>query len=80
MLDDTKVMGFEHIVSWLPNSNMFKIHNSELFTQEGIMQQYFPNQKFDKSFLRQLNIYDFVRINHGPFCGAYFHPSFARDV
>jgi hypothetical protein len=80
MLEDAKVRGFEHIVSWLPNSNTFKIHNSEQFTQEGIMQRYFPNQKFYKSFLRQVNIYGFDRVTAGPFRGAYFHPSFARDV
>jgi hypothetical protein len=34
MLEDAKVMGFEDIVSWLPNSNMFKIHNSEKFISQ----------------------------------------------
>jgi hypothetical protein len=81
MLEDAKVMGFDHIVSWLPNnSNMFKIHDLEKFTQEGIMQRYFPKQKFYKSFIRQVNIYGFDRIHAGPFRGAYFHPGFTRDV
>jgi hypothetical protein len=81
MLEDAKVMGFEHIVSWLPNnSNMFKVHNSGQFVTQGIMQRYFPNQKFFKSFLRQLNIYGFDRVTTRPFRGAYFHPSFSRDV
>jgi hypothetical protein len=77
MLEDASIRGFDHIVSWLPNSNMFKIHNSEKFTQV-IMTRYFPNQTFYKSFLRQLNIYGFERINAGLFRGAYFHSSFVR--
>jgi HSF-type DNA-binding len=77
MLEDAQVQGFEHVVSWLPNSNMFKIHNSEKFTQD-ILKHYFPKQKFYKSFLRQLNIYGFDRINAGLFRGAYFHSSFVR--
>jgi HSF-type DNA-binding len=80
MLEDAKVMGFEDIVSWLPNSNMFKIHNAKAFVSQGIMKRYFPNQKLYKSFLRQVNIYGFDRINAWPFLGAYFHPCFARDV
>jgi hypothetical protein len=77
MLEDAKVKGFEHVVSWLPCSNMFKIHNPAKFTQD-ILKHYFPNQKFYKSFLRQLNIYGFDRINAGPFRGAYSHSSFVR--
>jgi hypothetical protein len=77
MLEDAEVKGFEHVVSWLPNSNMFKIHNSAKFTQD-ILKHYFPNQTFYKSFLRQLNIYDFDRINSGHLRGAYFHASFVR--
>jgi hypothetical protein len=77
MLEDAQVQGFEHIVSWLPNSNMFRIHDLAKFTQD-ILKHYFPNQKFYKSFLWQLNIYGFDRINAGLFRGAYFHSSFVR--
>jgi hypothetical protein len=77
LLDDAKEKGFEHIVSWLPNSDMFKIHDSAKFTQD-ILKRYFPKQKFYKSFLRQLNIYGFDRINAGPLRGAYFHSSFVQ--
>jgi hypothetical protein len=77
MLEDAEAKGFEPIVSWLPNSNMFKIHNSAKFTRD-ILKDYFPNQKFYKSFLRQLNIYGFNRVNAGSFRGAYYHSSFVR--
>jgi hypothetical protein len=76
---------FEHIVSWVPNSNNrgFIVHKPKLFAQF-IMKRYFTAQNHYKSFLRQLNLYGFERITtkcYNPRSlpqGAYCHPLFIR--
>jgi hypothetical protein len=85
MLEDAVEHHFDHIVSWVPNSNNrgFIVHKPKLFA-EFIMKQYFTTQNRYKSFLRQLNLYGFERITEK--CndprnlpqGAYCHPLFIR--
>jgi hypothetical protein len=79
MLDNADVEGFSDIVSWLPGSmNSFKVHQPRVFV-EGIMPRYFKKIKF-KSFLRQINMWDFKRIKGGAGKGGYRHSNFIRGM
>lgn len=81
ILDDAKVNGDEHIISWLPCGRGFKVHNTKRFAEE-LMPTYFSNNKY-KSFLRQLSLYEFKRASSGKDTpgprGSYEHPYFRRD-
>jgi hypothetical protein len=72
ILEDASSEGFEHIVSWMPNGNGFKMHDREQF-KKSIIARYF-NQIHYKSFIRQLNLYSFNRKERG----SYFHDFFVR--
>jgi hypothetical protein len=81
MLEDAAKEGNEHIVSWLPCGEAFRIQHRSEFTAR-MLPRYFGTIKI-KSFLRQLNIYSFQRIPDmfwGGGCGAfaYKHASFLR--
>lgn len=76
MLEDASANNFEDIVSWQPNGKSFKVIQPKRFANE-IMPNYFNQSKY-KSFQRQLNIYGFRRIQHGPNMGGYQHKNFAR--
>lgn len=76
MLEDAENHGFDHIVSWQPLGKSFKVHQTGLFVDE-IIQQYFSQTKY-KSFQRQLNIYGWKKIHHGPNLGGYTHKYFMR--
>jgi hypothetical protein len=76
MLEDASSQGFEDIVSWLPSGEGFKVHHKERF-EEYVMARYFNHTKY-KSFLRQLNLYDFCRLSRGATKGSYSHQSFIR--
>ena len=62
LLDDVENTGETHIVSWRPNGRCFKIINRSLF-MERIVPRYFKKQSHYKSFVRQLNLYDFKCIS-----------------
>jgi hypothetical protein len=72
MLDN----GYDSIVSWLPDDNSFKVHNTQIFITL-VMSQYFKQTKY-KSFQRQLNMWGFERILSGPGKGGYKHTNFVR--
>ena len=78
MLEDATKQGFEDVVSWLPDGNGFVIHNRETFEHE-IMRVYFSHTQW-KSFLRQLNFYNFQRVSKR--CrgmgSCYTHPFLVR--
>jgi len=77
LLQDATEFGFEDVVCWQPGGNSFKIFQPKRFEDE-IMKKYFQRSKY-KSFQRQLNIYGFRRVHHGPFKGGYRHASFNRE-
>jgi HSF-type DNA-binding len=52
LLDDAVVEGNEHLISWLPGGNAFKIHDPDLLA-ERVLKRYFRQNSF-KSFTRQL--------------------------
>jgi hypothetical protein len=76
MLDAAEKECFDSIVSWLPNEDAFKVHAPHSFVTQ-VMSRYFNHTQF-KSFQRQLNMWGFQRINHGPCKGAYKHLRFIR--
>jgi hypothetical protein len=75
MLDDAERTGHSHIVSWSPGGESFKIHLPKQLIN--VLQKYFRQSKF-KSFLRQLQGYDFKRITRGKDQGVVSHPMFLR--
>eukprot|EP00538_Stauroneis_constricta_P000798 CAMPEP_0119570508 /NCGR_PEP_ID=MMETSP1352-20130426/43651_1 /TAXON_ID=265584 /ORGANISM="Stauroneis constricta, Strain CCMP1120" /LENGTH=521 /DNA_ID=CAMNT_0007620177 /DNA_START=705 /DNA_END=2270 /DNA_ORIENTATION=- len=80
ILNDASTEGFEHIVSWNPDGNSFKIHQREDFMKT-ILPRYAVNQSKYKSFVRQLNIWGFSCVHGGrknPLRGSYTHEYFVR--
>jgi len=75
MLDDAEKSGHADIVSWCPGGDSFKIHKPQKLI--GVLQKYFRQSKF-KSFLRQLQGYNFKRITRGQDQGVVSHPLFLR--
>jgi len=75
MLDDAERSGHAHIVSWCPGGDSFKIHKPQKLIT--VLQLYFRQSKF-KSFLRQLQGYNFKRITRGKDQGVVSHPLFLR--
>jgi hypothetical protein len=71
----------KHIVSWVSNTGGFKIFDVKVFASE-ILPKYFANIQY-KSFIRQINIYGFRRVQYstekGTVVGAYVHPLFVRN-
>jgi hypothetical protein len=78
MLDNAaEIKGFASIVSWLPDSNSFKVHDQAAFVSR-ILPHYFKQTRY-KSFQRQLNIWGFERITKsGAGQGGYRHDSLVR--
>jgi hypothetical protein len=77
MLQDVEEQGKTHIVSFLPHGRALAIHDMEAFTVE-ILPKYFAKQSKLVSFVRQLNLYGFVRIHSGPDLGGYYHELFLK--
>ena len=75
MLDDAERSDHAHIVSWCPEGDSFKIHKPHKLIS--VLQKYFRQSKF-KSFLRQLQGYNFKRITRGKDQGVVSHPLFLR--
>lgn len=76
MLEEASKTNSEDVVSWQPGGKSFKVHKPPQFADE-IMNNYFNQTKY-KSFQRQLNMYGFQRVHHGPNKGGYYHKSFIR--
>jgi len=79
LIDLSHVYGGTDIAYFLPNGKAFIIRDPHRFEME-VMKYYFPRMNSIASLQRQLNLYDFHRIHHGPFRGAYYHSKFLRDV
>jgi len=77
VLTDAQNNDFEHIISW-QSEDSFKVHDVDAFCKM-IVPRYFQSQSKYKSFLRQLNLYEFERVTKGPFKGGYQHPHFKRS-
>lgn len=77
MLEDADAHNISHIISWQKHSRSFVIHDNKKL--QLILPNYFKITK-TSSFLRQLNIYGFSRIIHGPDSGGYYHERFLRGM
>jgi HSF-type DNA-binding len=78
MLEDAPRKGFDNVVCWLQGGASFKVLDPARFTKE-VMPKYFNQRKY-KSFLRQLNLYGFQRVHHGPHKGGYAHKFFLQGM
>lgn len=77
MLDHVEKEHLDYIVSWLPDGTAFKVHRPREFVSN-VMPAHFSMTKY-KSFLRQLNIWNFSRVrSKGPAEGGYTHDLFVR--
>jgi hypothetical protein len=76
MLEATSKNNLEDVAAWQPGGKSFKVIQPQRFATE-IMLTYFNQSKY-RSFQRQLNIYGFRRVQHGPNKGGYTHKHFIR--
>jgi HSF-type DNA-binding len=76
MLQSSEQEVLDHIVSWLPSENGFKVHDSKAFVST-VLPKFFRQTKY-KSFQRQCNIWGFERLLQGPHKGGYTHVDFIR--
>jgi hypothetical protein len=77
MLEDVEKQGKSHIISFYCHGRAFAIHDMKAFTDE-ILPNYFAKQAKLFSFVRQLNLYGFVRIHSGTDLGGYYHELFLK--
>jgi len=68
--------GSHDIMSWNSHGRSFIIKNQQKFEAE-VMPRFFKTNQLP-SFRRQLNLYEFSRINEGPESGSYYHELFLR--
>ena len=66
----------ERIISWQPHGQCFLVHDRDEFVKD-IIPKYFGQSKMP-SFLRQLNLYGFTRLEKGLDKGGYYHGLFVR--
>ena len=76
LLNEAEANGNDSIVSWLPGTDAFKVHNKTLFASK-ILPKYFNATKY-KSFQRNLNLWGFETITEGPNKGGCYHRLFLR--
>jgi hypothetical protein len=81
MLKWAEKEGYHSVVSWLPGEpqNSFKVHRKDEFVCQ-IMPRFFKQTQY-KSFIRQLNLWDFERIvtARSSEKGGYKHDLFSKD-
>jgi hypothetical protein len=77
LLTQAEKNGNDAIISWLPGTDAFKVHNKQKFATE-ILPAYFNATKY-KSFQRNLNLWGFETITEGPNKGGCYHKLFLRD-
>lgn len=75
LLLEVETVGRSDVISFL-NDDTFRIHNPVTFFEE-VVPQYFRQSKLT-SFKRQLKLYGFELINHGPNKGGYRHKLFSK--
>lgn len=77
LLSEVDAAGHSDVISFTEDGQAFKIHKPEEFFRK-IVQVYFKQTRLS-SFKRQLNLYGFELIDHGPSKGGYYHELFMRD-
>lgn len=76
MLFEAEEEGKQDVVSFAPSGRAFYIHKPEQFMAD-IMPRYFTTTRM-ASFQRQLNLYGFRRLTHGPDKGGYCQQHFIK--
>jgi hypothetical protein len=76
MLDAMDRTNDKSVVCWQPHGRAFMVHKPKEFVLQ-VMPHFFNQTKY-ASFQRQLNLYGFSRLTHGPDKGAYYHGCFVR--
>lgn len=76
MLEKIDGDNLSDVVSWQSHGRAFLVRDPKEFVKE-VLPVYFRQSKIT-SFQRQLNLYGFRRITHGPDNGAYYHQLFLR--
>lgn len=66
------------VIKWLPNGKAFMITDKDIFSEQ-ILPAYFGASTKFYSFTRKLSRWNFKRVRHGAFKGAYYHEKFDRD-
>jgi len=74
MLETVEKENLTSIISWQPHGRAFRIHNREKFI-ETVLPRFFGKIKMS-SFLRQINLYGFRRIDRGLDANGYYHELF----
>jgi hypothetical protein len=77
MLQQVEAQGDSDIISFYPHGRALAILNPERFEAE-ILPKFLPQQRQIKSFVRQLNLYGFIKIKSGPDTGGYYHELFLK--
>ena len=83
MLEKAEELGYDHVISWMPDGKSFKIHVDGTQDAESekavvdILKGAF-NQTRYRSFLRQLQLYGFERTCRGPHKGECRHDLLVR--
>jgi hypothetical protein len=77
MLTQVEAQGNCDIVSFCPHGRAFAIIDGVRFEGE-ILPKFLPQQGKLLSFVRQLNLYGFIRIRSGPDSGGYYHELFLK--
>lgn len=77
MIEDAEQNNQEDLICWLPCGTKFKIRNQTEFSQI-ILAKFCRHSKY-KSFLRQLSMYKFRRVQSGYGKGCYHHPHFIKN-
>jgi hypothetical protein len=75
ILDLVEDQNQSHILSWTSNGTALQIHDPKEFSKS-IIPTYFPGMSQYKSFLKQLGLYGFARVQE--LRGVYHHPLFVR--
>jgi len=75
MMEFVEANGLESIISWELGGRGFMIHDPDKLVE--ILSLFFGQTKVT-SFRRQLNMWHFERIAHGPSKGTFLHPYFVR--
>lgn len=78
LLDLEEKEGGTEIASFCSRGRAFSIHKPKEFVAD-VMPKYFRMSCFP-SFQRQLNLYSFKRISHGPYGGGYYHENFVKQL
>jgi len=76
LLTDATSNGHDDIICFNPHGRSFIVNDTKKFERE-LMRKYFDMSSW-KSFRRQLNLYDFIRVPCEHDAGSYYHKFFVK--